>query len=316
MRLHRQIEGGNDATDNDPDLITYKTPATVLGTGEVNLTLDAGIIENAGRNNLGSLGDRVWYDDNQNGIQDVGENGVVGVTVSLYQADGITLINAKTTDALGNYIFTGLPAGSYVVGFSNIPGGYTFTTANQGSDDELDADADAGSSGKTGIVNLALGEENLSLDAGIYAAPGLASLGNYVWNDVNQDGLQDSGEPGVPGVSVTLYDNAGNMVSTTTTDANGLYQFTGLTPATYSVGFSNLPSGYEFTNSDQGGDDTRDSDADPVSGTTPTVTLIAGQNYPDFDAGIFTNLASLGNYVWNDRIGMGYRMRWRKEYRA
>ncbi|MBK8685660.1 MAG: carboxypeptidase regulatory-like domain-containing protein [Bacteroidetes bacterium] len=291
---------GNDATDSDVDLVTNKTAVTALANGEVNLTLDGGIIESSGRNNLGSLGDRVWYDDNQNGIQEVGELGTPGVTVTLYAANGTTVLGTKSTDALGNYIFTGLDAGTYVVGFSNIPGGYTFSTADQGVDDELDADADAGSGGKTDPIDLGLGEDNMSVDAGIYPASGLASLGNYVWNDLNLDGVQDANEPGVPGVSVVLYDNSGSPVASTSTDANGLYQFTGLTPAEYSVGFSNLPSGYNFTVVDAGGDDGLDSDADVSSGLTPSVTLIANQNYPDFDAGIFTLLASLGNYVWND----------------
>lgn len=292
--------GSNDAVDSDPNVGTGLTPIVVLATAEVNLTLDAGIVFAGGRNGTASLGDIVWLDANQNGIQDNGEQGVAGVTVTLYEGDGTTVISTTTTDALGNYIFTGLDAGNYVVGFSNIPAGHTFTTADQGTDDELDADADATSGGKTGVIGLAEGEENLSIDAGVFPAPGLASLGNYVWNDLNQDGVQDGSEPGVPGVTVTLFDPSGNPLAVTTTDANGLYQFTGLTPGTYYVEFSNLPAGFEFTGPDAGGDDALDSDADPLTGSTPWVTLVAGQNYPDFDAGIFTEKAGLGNYVWND----------------
>lgn len=298
--LTNSDQGGNDGVDSDPDKGTGLTSLVTLTNNEVNLTLDAGIIWGGGKNGTASLGDIVWNDANQNGIQDNGELGVPGVTVTLYEADGITVIESKVTDPLGNYLFTGLDAGSYVVGFSNIPAGYTFTSANQGSDDELDADADALSGGKTGVYALAEGEENLSVDAGIYQAPGLASLGNYVWNDLNQDGTQDPSEPGVPGVTVTLYNSADVLIGTTTTDANGAYQFTGLTPGNYYVEFSNLPSGYEFTGQDAGNDETVDSDADPVNGSTEWVTLVSGQNYPDLDAGIFTEQAGLGNFVWND----------------
>ena len=81
---------------------------------------------------------------------------------------------------------------------------------------------------------------------------------------------------------------------------NGYYEFVGLDPDTYYVGFSNLPAGYEFTSQDAGTDEAVDSDADPVNGDTEPVTLVAGQNYPDLDAGIYTDRAGLGNYVWDD----------------
>lgn len=300
--LTNSLQGTDATVDSNPDKGTGLTNTIVLGVAEVNLTVDAGIVWGGGRNGTASLGDIVWYDLNQNGIQDNAELGVPGVTVTLYEADGTTIIATTTTDPLGNYIFTGLDAGGYVVGFSNIPAGYTFTTANQGSDDELDADADATSGGKTPVYALAEGEENLTVDAGIYPAPGLASLGNYVWNDLNQDGIQDANEPGVPGVTVTLFNTSGTALSTTTTDANGAYQFTGLTPGTYYVEFSNLPNGYFFTDKDAANntEDALDSDADPINGSTPWVTLTAGQNYPDLDAGIYTDKAGLGNYVWND----------------
>ncbi|MCC7029258.1 MAG: carboxypeptidase regulatory-like domain-containing protein, partial [Chitinophagaceae bacterium] len=295
-------QGGDDAIDSDPSGATGKTDLITLGLGEINLTVDAGIVNAGERTGTATLGDIVWYDDNNNGIQDLNEQGVAGVTVTLYEADGITIIRTQTTDALGNYLFTGLDAGGYVVGFSNIPAGYTFSTANQGADDAVDGDADALSGGKTGVYTLAEGQDDLTVDAGIHAAAGLASLGNYVWNDVNVDGVQDAFEPGVPGVTVTLFNGAGTQLAVTTTDANGFYQFTGLTPGSYYVEFSNIPSGYEFTSKDAGANslEAEDSDADPITGATEWVTLVAGQNYPDLDAGIFTELAGLGNYVWND----------------
>lgn len=295
-------QGANDAIDSDPAEATLKTSIIALGLNEVNLTVDAGIVEAGGRTGTATLGDKVWNDENVNGIQDLNELGVAGVTVTLYEADGVTVIATQITDALGNYLFTGLDAGSYIVGFSNLPIGYTFSLSNQGSDDAKDGDADAGSGGKTGIYTLAEGEDDLTVDAGIYVAPGLASLGNYVWNDLNLDGIQDANEPGVPGVTVTLFSSTGTQLAVTTTNAAGNYQFTGLTPGSYYVEFTNLPSGYEFTSKDAGANtlEATDSDADPITGATEWVTLVAGQNYPDLDAGIFTELAGLGNFVWND----------------
>jgi YD repeat-containing protein len=112
------------------------------------------------------------------------------------------------------------------------------------------------------------------------------------------------GEPGVSGVTVTLYDANGNVLATTTTDASGAYSFTNLPPDTYQVGFT-LPVGYDFTGTNLGGDDTLDSDADPITGLTQQVTLVAGENNPTLDAGLTPIPASLGNYVWYDTNGDG-----------
>lgn len=295
-------QGGDDAIDSDPNEATVITSVITLALAEINLTVDAGIVEAGGKTGFATLGDRVWDDNNNNGIQDAGELGVEGVTVTLYQADGVTVISTLVTDALGNYLFTGLDAGSYKVGFSNLPTGYTFSTSNQGADDAVDGDADAGSGGLTDVYTLAEGEDNLTVDAGIHVAPGLASLGNYVWNDLNLDGIQDPNEPGVPGVTVTLFASNGTQLSVTTTNSNGGYQFTGLIPGSYYVEFTNLPAGYVFTDKDAGANaqEAEDSDADPITGATEWVTLVAGQNYPDLDAGIYTEKAGLGNFVWND----------------
>ena len=68
----------------------------------------------------------------------------------------------------------------------------------------------------------------------------LAGLGDFVWWDQNHDGLQGAGEPGFGGVTVHLYDSAGALVGTTTTDANGFYRFDRLRPGTtYAVCLDN-----------------------------------------------------------------------------
>lgn len=74
----------------------------------------------------------------------------------------------------------------------------------------------------------------------------LAALGDYVWFDANKDGLQDADEVGVEGVKVDLYTEAQTFVKTDTTDVDGTYLFTGLTPGTYYVEFV-APPGFNFT---------------------------------------------------------------------
>jgi protocatechuate 3,4-dioxygenase beta subunit len=292
-------EGNDDLLDSDPEISTNNTAMITLGVDEVNLTIDAGIVSNTGRNNKGSIGDKVWNDANQNGVQDVEELGVQGVTVTLYQNNGISVIATTTTNALGEYIFTNLDPGNYVVGFTNLPSGFTYSTPDLGSDDELDSDAIPANGGKTDPVFLDEGDIVLTVDAGIYQNATLASIGDYVWNDVNRDGIQDNNEPGMPGITVKLINANNEVVANTTTDGNGAYQFTGLVAGNYAVEFSNLPQSYSFTTQNNTNDNL-DSDVDTLTGRTATIVLVSGQNITTIDAGIYTLKSSLGNYVWED----------------
>ena len=153
--------------------------------------------------------------------------------------------------------------------------------------------------GMTGNYTLASGDSDLSVDAGYYEN---ASIGNFVWEDVDGDGTQDPGEPGIQGVMVELtgMDQFGNPVNeTTTTDVDGSYLFDDLVPGDYKLTFT-TPAGYTTTDVDQGGDDTNDSDADPaMGGMTATETLTSGENNTDYDAGYYLP-AELGNYTWID----------------
>lgn len=106
-----------------------------------------------------------------------------------------------------------------------------------------------------------------------------------MWVDLNGNGIQDPGEPGVPGVTVKLVQN-GVVVATTTTDGNGLYTFPNVLPGTYTVEFS-LPEGFEFTPPLQGGDRTVDSNVINFgTGSTGSFTIGAGEHITDIDAGI------------------------------
>ncbi|HEX2552350.1 MAG TPA: SdrD B-like domain-containing protein, partial [Microvirga sp.] len=133
-------------------------------------------------------------------------------------------------------------------------------------------------------------------------APAKASLGDTVWEDTNGNGVQDSGELGISGATVRLIDANGATVATKTTDTNGKYSFTDLTPGNYQVEFV-TPTGYVPTGQDQGGSDTADSDAG-AGGRTATVNLSAGENDISVDAG-FYQPATVGDRVWLDTDGDG-----------
>lgn len=75
------------------------------------------------------------------------------------------------------------------------------------------------------------------------------SISGIVFNDTNANGVQDTGEPSIPGVTVSLYDQNNNVVATTTTTADGSYSFHNLPPGIYTVVETNL-SGYVSTTLD------------------------------------------------------------------
>jgi hypothetical protein len=261
----------------------------------------------------GALGDRVWNDLNQNGIQDNGEPGIAGLPVGLFDCDS-NQINVIATDETGHYLFDNLEAGTYVIKFE-APAGYKFTMANQGSNDEVDSDVefDIGNDpedGKTGCITLAEGQIDLTWDAGVYLKPLSCQLGDFVWNDLNQNGIQDNGEPGIAGLPVGLFDCELNQINLIETDETGHYLFDNLEAGTYIIKFE-APAGYKFTMANQGSNDEVDSDVefdignDPENGKTGCITLTEGQVDLTWDAGVYEVTSSepsnLGNRVWYDK---------------
>ncbi|MTB54012.1 SdrD B-like domain-containing protein, partial [Lewinella sp. W8] len=276
-------EGGDEALDSDADpAMNGMTETVTLESGENNDDLDAGLYRPA------SLGDFVFEDTDGDGIQDAGEPGIPNVTVNLKNEAGV-VIGMTTTDGNGFYEFPNLEPGVYSVQFV-LPGGYEYTDLNEGGDEALDSDADPAMNGMTETVTLESGDNNDDLDAGLYRP---ASLGDFVWQDTDGDGVQDAGEPGIENVTVNLLDADGNQIATTTTDGNGFYEFTNLAPDTYRVEFV-TPAGLTPSPADQGGDDATDSDA-LAGGVTAPIVLESGENDPTIDAG-FYQTASLGDF--------------------
>jgi hypothetical protein len=87
-------------------------------------------------------------------------------------------------------------------------------------------------------------------------------LGDRVWMDVNENGIQDNKEVGLKGVIVTLFTENGQKIETTTTNSNGYYLFSNLSRGNYYLSFRNIPSECKFTIKDAISDDTKDSDTD------------------------------------------------------
>ncbi len=222
---------------------------------------------------LYDLGNRVWFDVDNDGILSAGEAAVAGVTMTLQNISG-TIIATSTTDAQGYYSFTNLLSGTYSV---NVPGvnftaggvlaGYwnstpttsTVTAGANSRDHGINPVTYAtylASGVSSGPVVLGVGSvtgedagapttpngdarNTLTLDFSFY----MLEVGNQVWYDTNNNGVLNAGEIGISGVPVTLLNGAGAVVSTTTTNASGFYTFTGLMSTTYQVVIT-APVGY------------------------------------------------------------------------
>ncbi len=284
---------GPNVAGCDNDYLVWKASTVATGTTLVNTATvsgPSGFTDTNTANNSATdtdtltaratLGDFVWDDKNANGLQDDGEAGIAGVTVNLRNAGG-SVIGTTTTDSTGHYSFS-VAAGTYSVAMV-APSGYLVTSKDIGSNDATDSDIPtSGGTLATANVTLAAGQSNMTLDAGFYKT---ASIGDKVWFDVNENGVQDTGEVGVANVTVNLLNAAGTQVGTTTTDTSGNYLFSSLRPGTYSVEFK-APTGYSITGKDAGTNDAADSDADKVTGRTIQTVLDSGEVDRTWDAGI------------------------------
>lgn len=303
--------GANDNVDSDPVAGVVINVTVIAGTA--NTSVDAGFYQN----NL-NLGNSVWYDKNNDGIKQNTETGIAGATVKLYAdanndnvADGAPTATTITT-ADGSYSFVGLVPGNYIVGVI-IPTGYAIVTTNGGDpDNDIDNDNNGTNTSvagevRTSAISLITGTEptadgdgnngNLTADIGLI---GTGSIGNFVWNDLNRNGIQDAGEPGLPNVTVILtYPDGGT--TNVITDANGGYSFKGLIAASYNLSFATPPGGYIVSPSNVGSND--EIDSDPVNGTVSNIVLSAGEINNSVDAG-FIKLISLTGNVWHDVNGL------------
>lgn len=154
----------------------------------------------------------VFKDPERDGVNGGGEPPLAGVTIELVQ-NGV-VIATTTTGPDGTYSFTDLPAGDYTVREIQ-PDGYGSSTPNEVS------------------VNLTPGQTQ-SVDF----ADTVSSIAGHVFVDSNNDGVRQSGEAPIAGVTVTLtgVDAAGNAVTrTATTNASGAWLIDDLLAGTYAV---------------------------------------------------------------------------------
>ncbi len=276
------------ATDSDADPGTGITGNITLVAGQLDTTVDAGIYVPA------VVGDRVWHDMNGNGLQDGSEPGIVGATVTATWAgvDGVlgngddVILPSTLTGANGIWNIGNLPPGNYSIDVSNLPDGLTAATY----------DLDGTGTPDTVTLTLATGANRSDIDFGYR---GTGTLGDFVWNDNNGDGVQDANEPGIPDAAVTLtwfgqdatLGGGDDVIYNTLTDAAGGYQFTGLPAGDFAVSVNPATLPGNLTS-------TFDLDGIGTPNTT-AVSLIPGETRDDADFG-YRGDASVGDTVWYD----------------
>lgn len=292
---------GAEFQDSDINPATGFTETINLTDWPVVNHIDAGFYAST------YIGDKIWHDRKRNGLQDDGEPGLAGVNVQLYSdadMNGIpdgSAISSKTTNDAGIYRFVNIPPGNYVVGCVPPPE-YMHTIQFAGVSDSIDSNIDP-VTGFTGTIQVSLEDNVVTQDAGFYKN---ASIGNYVWEDENHNGQQDPDEHGIAGVQVKLFldenENAlpdGPELISYTTDESGFYLFSEILPGNYVMQFV-APGNYlptmpcNFT-----GDDSTDSEINPVTGYTNTIHLFSGETSTNIDGGFF-RLGAIGNKVWED----------------
>ncbi|ATE52370.1 hypothetical protein CNX65_02900 [Actinosynnema pretiosum] len=215
----------------------------------------------------------VWVDANGDGTIDNTEMGrIAGAKVDLMEGDSTTPLASATTTAEGTYEFKDVPAGDYSL-MLTLPMGYGATTP-------------------TTVKVTTTTTSGTNVDFGVQKA----AIGDFVWDDLNRNGLQDAGEPGISGVKVNLLDAQGEVKSSTTTNASGKYVFGDLDEGAYRVQFT-VPTGRTFTAQNAGAPD-KSSAVDRSNGLSgPIVFMVAEgkvmQNM-NIDAGVVDRITDLG----------------------
>lgn len=170
----------------------------------------------------GSLAGSVYDDVDGNGVLGKDE-ALTGVTLTLTGTDdqGKAVNLTTTTAADGSYHFDNLRPGTYVV-TETQPAGLGDIGSHAGNL--------GGSTSTNAISNIVLTSGAGGTGYDFLEQGGV--LAGSVFFDKNGNRQRDAGEPGLPGVTITL---SGDASRTAVTDADGRYRFVGLVGGSYAV---------------------------------------------------------------------------------
>ncbi|HQY32824.1 MAG TPA: SdrD B-like domain-containing protein [Actinotalea sp.] len=267
------------------------TRVTLTPAHTEHRTADFGFVAETG------VGDRVWLDQDGDGVQDPGEPGIPGVeiTVTSAGADGVLgtaddIVRTTTTGVDGAWSVTGLPA---VLTRVEVTGGLPAG---------LGATFDADGIGTPGVSEVVLVADSYD-DLQDFGYRGVNAIGDRAWVDVDRDGVQDAGEPGLGGLTVQVTYLGGDgvagggddLVLTVVTATDGGYLVPGLPDGDHTVVVTGgVPAGYTPTWDETGAADGSSVVLGLGVGTTDPVDHLTA----DFGYG---GTGALGGTVWLER---------------
>lgn len=290
-----QKDVGHSSTDSDANS-NGATDFFYIGRGQTQSNVDASI-----KPESGSVSGNVFCDVDCDGVRDVATAG----TTIVMEAEHMYKYGFKSfygDQASGGKAVKLCNTGDLVKKFGGADGTYNASIFVQDENDgqsvvmvkvngqvvktiKLDADSDGGGSNNGGFTQISIGDLDLKQGdkIGVWA-----QRDGYEFVRIDKLEFTQAGsgtdEPGKAGVTVQLLNAVGTIVATTTTDANGDYQFDGVAPgAGYKVQFV-APDGQVFTQQDVGSNDSIDSDVN-AGGMSDTFTVSGGENVT-IDAGL------------------------------
>lgn len=288
-----------------------------INNTSTNNTVDVGLKYTGPFVSMGQ-GNFIWFDVNVNGQKDLNEPGIAGLTVNLYlDADNnsvadrqmnagrigavsTNLVSSTVTDASGVYSFGNLVPGNYMLGVE-MQAGMTPVSINGGDpDNDIDNDnngtlligteilSPAVTLSVNGEPGVSVDNDDISVNSTVdFALRGTASLGDFVWNDITPNGIQEANEHGIPNVTVTLFSGPVQIGEPIRTGPNGVYSFQNLIPGTYTLQFTTIPPGRAFSPKNAPGSNPHNnSDVNGLNGLTDLITLTLGEARTDIDAGV------------------------------
>ncbi|MFZ9091007.1 MAG: SdrD B-like domain-containing protein, partial [Planctomycetaceae bacterium] len=305
---------------DDADMLTTPRGLPYSPTTDSTKTVQLSSATPTGTTDFGfaarpSIGDLVFFDNNRNGTQDTAENGIPNVTVQLFLdtdnngvPDGAAIATVVTADGTGTdpagwYEFPNLEPSttgqSYFVSVDTSTLPYAMLNS---SDPDRDGVAWEGVADTTGTYPDAdAADERIILGTSSYTGADFGFvpagvIGDLVWLDQNENGVQDDGEIGLSNVTVTA--SNGGDVRQVQTDSDGFYSFSDLSAGTWTVALSgNALSGLKSTYDADGG---LDNSTDVVIDSTGTVTSSFDNLAVDFGLRLDGVFSIAGTVVTND----------------
>jgi hypothetical protein len=293
---------------------TQMARTTIINTIQVSKANGIGDIEFVTESQPIQVGNRIWNDGNGNGIQDAGEQGIANVAIGLRSPglDGIyntadDQVWSTNTNAQGHYFFdhqqmTVADARKPILwtGIKGILPGYTYRLEIDTSQTPLMGfRLSATAAGGTGSQHLdndgyLLGNLAVAVFTASFVTQdfdfgfkNLTSIGDYVWSDQNENGIQDEEEFGVHEAVVTLYNALDSIVGVAVTNLNGQYQIDNVPAGSgLYIKVTGLPNGTGFSPQYAGGQHAANNSKADANGRTAAFQINPGEAINNLDIGI------------------------------